>query len=279
MNIPRIAVAPHGLTALLLAASCASALSAAEVHLHDGRVIDGDVVSEPGADVIRVTVTAGTMTAIQSFPARDVARIVSGTSPRQQALADIAARRASLGSGGSAEEWWALAQAASRASETVAARELATQVVARDRGHAEARKMLGQVRHRGIWMRPNEVAIARGLIRHDGKWMGWDDREASIAAETRRRQEVEVARQQRIAQRREAAIAAATAASPGEVAFGATPISDPYRTRLSNVRVVYWPTCAPVVVQPQPYHQHSGLEVHAAGGGGSSFRWAFDWHL
>ncbi len=256
------------LAAILVSASAAGA---AEIHLEDGRVIEGEVISAAGAELVEIKASAGGMTAIQRFPASQVVKIVEGPTARQQALADIAKRRAALGAAGTADEWWSLALAASRAGDAVTARDLAAQVVARDRSHPEAHKLLGQVRSNGVWMRPNEVAVARGFVRHDGKWMSWEDRESAIALAANKRQEMDEARKRRIEQAREAANVAAAAASTGPIfgAYRSVPSSP------SNVHVVYWPTCQPVQVVQAP---QSGLTVQGAGGG-SSFRWAFNWHL
>jgi len=189
---------------VVASATAASALAADEVHLADGRVLDGEVVSAAGADPIDLRTAIGGMVVVQHFAASQVLRVVPGKSARQAGVEAIQAERKRLDDQAGAEAWWQLTERARDLGEAVLARELAGEVITRDRQHAAARKLLGMTQYRGVWMRSHEAAAARGEVFHNGRWLGWDERERQLIEIARREEDL---RQARVADqsRREAA--------------------------------------------------------------------------
>jgi hypothetical protein len=280
--------------------------AADDVTLDDGRVITGEVVSDPVAGEIAVKVTVGGMSAIQRFPASRVVSIHRGPGPGDETREAIAQARAKLGSGGEAEAWWALFKQAQALGDTLLERQLAAETAARDRHHAESHQFLGMVRQNGIWMKPAEAAMARGEVRYEGAWMTWDRRQAVVAAEDRRRQEMAAEAQVRAAAARAQAQADAAAEAdvyrvqtgdgttlglgagtapvfPGQVPpAGPAPVNG-YSTTLVAIgptagpaqpaHVVMWPTAS-----PPPPAAPSGLQIGASGSGKNSL-WSFHWSL
>ena len=281
---------------LLLSASVD--LPADEVYLKDGRVLEGEVVSPPGAAVLDLKVSAAGMLAVQHLDPARVVRVTYGKSARQRDTEALLADRAKLGPDADAAAWWRLAERARALGDQVLARDLASETVARDRDHEEARKLLGMVRFRGVWMRPSEAATARGEVVFRGAFVSWAERERTLADEARRRQEQDVARKDRADQRRAEAAARAPAELYPETDLG---YSQPYRSTYWNgygTPYPGYPGYPPVVVYPPggypggglpgqprpPYRPYppvlrggSGVAITASGGGSSS-AWSFSWN-
>jgi hypothetical protein len=219
-----------------------------------------------------VRINVGGIIAVRHIPREQVVSISYGVSAAQRRSEELQARRNKLGTEGSVDEWWALARDAKQAGDTVLWRACVREVLARDRRNEEANRILNQVLYRGVWMRSDEMAIARGQIQFRGEWMGWNDKEQLLADESKRKIE-------RIAQTEErrrayaAAAAAAAAASNTSGLYPPTYIAPVYRA-------VFWPGAS--------YHSgscYSGSHYQrpilslGASGGGSSFRWGFNWNL
>ncbi len=283
---------PYLMIAAALVVGCSAALSADEVYLKDGRVLEGEVVSPPGATFLDLKVSAAGMVAVQHFDQDKVTRVTYGKSARQRDTETLLADRAKLGPEADAAAWWRLAERAKAMGDQVLARDLANETVARDRDHEEARRVLGMVRFRGVWMRPGEAATARGDVLFRGGFISWAERERTLADEVKRHQDLEIARKERADQRRADAVARAPADLYPETDLG---YSRPYRS-------YYWPGYGnsypgypgyPVVVYPvggfpgggfpgtprPPLYPHprSGLSVNASGGGSNS-AWSFSWN-
>ncbi len=270
-------------TAAAAGLAIAALVSAAadEVYLRDGRVLEGEVISAPEAPVVDLRAGSGSLVAISHFERAQVLRISFGVSAREQGLQELRARRAALGAGGAAEDWWALSQHARDLGDALMAKECATETLARDRDHAEAAKQLGLTRSHGIWMRANEVATDRGEVLYRGRWMSWAARDQLLAEEARAHAEALAEFKAREENRRIAAAQAQIEAGSGlapETTLQPT-YQQLYPQQQSGVffggtgtgfgRSVLWqnafaPACAPFI------------GVHASGGGAHS-SWSFNW--
>lgn len=255
-------------------------LSADEVRLVDGRVLEGEVISRPDAEMIDLKTGSSSLSVVQHFHRSQVASITYGASPRQKAIAAIVAEAKRLGDGGTADEWWALAEKAREAGDSPYHRELAAITVERDRNHAAARRALGMVRYKGVWMRPNEAAVARGEVMYQGRYVTWNDREEAIrqaqaqkeAAIARRQEQEREARERRL----RAAAEAALRPDPGPIY---TPPASTYvygsYTPGPYYQAIYWPgLCHP---RPVVYGGGSTLSVSASGHSGST-SWSLNWN-
>ncbi len=274
-------------TRVLLACSLACGVGFADVvKLDDGREIEGEILSAPDAAVIEVRVTIGGLTGVQRFEAKHVVSISHGPSPRQQAIAAINAKRVALAGsdgGGSADEWWALASDARKSGDPMLAKDLAAIVVERDRQHPEARKLLGQVKQNGVWMRPREAAAARGELYFRGRWTSWTEKETILASEERARQEQEIERK-RLMDQRAADNAAVASYQQPQANFGvyqSVPsygYAGGYSSYPYAPRVVYWPSTYAGYTQASysSCQPRSGLVVRAAGSSGST-SWSINW--
>jgi hypothetical protein len=275
---------PGSLTLLLLGGM--ALVTADEVKLSDGRVLEGEVISRPGADVLDLRTGSSSLSVTQHFPSSQVVAVTYGVSPRQKALAAIAAEAKRLGDGGSAEEWWALAERAREIGDSPYHRELAAITVERDRNHAAARRVLGMVKYKGVWMRPNEAAVARGEVFQDGHYMTWNDREEAIRqaqvhkeqVASRRAEQEKEARERRLRAAAEAAAYSDPGPGPGlyssSSAYGAyaIPVGPAYRA-------VYWPGLCPTGNGMVYGNTRSGsiLSVSASGHSGST-SWSLNWN-
>lgn len=248
----------------------AAGLLADEITLQDGRVLEGDLLSEPGATEVVLRFRSGTMVAIQRFKADQVQSERRGLTPRQAALAALDARQAALGEAGEATAWWDLATAYRAQGEGAQAKACAQAVVARDPDHAEARALLGWVRHEDRWLRPAEAALARGDVWFRGRWTPVAERDAVLAEEARAATEAEARAERRRAEDQAAEArrqARRLEEPPAWVAFGQVRpvpsilLRDPHR----------W-ACTPAVA---PAPSAPGLQVQAEGQHGNT-RWSLD---
>jgi hypothetical protein len=227
----------HGwlIPALFLVLGSAPLLPGDELYLADGRVIEGEVLSAADADIVDIRVGSAGLVAIQHFPRAKVLRVVHRVSARQTAMGELQQQIDSLNAkpSATAAEWWTLSRKLQDRGEQASARDLAARVVTLDRHHAEARKLLGMVRYQGVWMRPNEIATARGEVFFRGAWVTWAQQEDTLTDEARRREEQLALRKERDEQRRQARIAAAAAAE-SSAAMQETYVGGYYRSPYYN---------------------------------------------
>lgn len=133
-------------------------LAADEVHLRNGAVFSG-VVREDGARV-RVEMDSGSM----SFLKIDVREIVRSDDP----LKEFETRRRSATD---AKASYELALWARERGLTTRSQEQLRKVIELDPGHEGARKLLGFEKLGERWLEGDELLAARGLIRHNGRWL------------------------------------------------------------------------------------------------------------
>ena len=216
---------------LLLATWSAGLLPGDEIYLADGRVIEGEIISAADADIIDIRVGSAGLVAIQHFPRAKVLRVEHKVSARQTAVSALHQQIEKLNASPnvSVTDWWTLARKFQDRGEQATAKDLAAHVLALDRHHADARKFLGMVQYQGVWMRPNEIATARGESFFRGAWVTWAQQEEILADESRRKEEQTALRKEREEQRRQARIAAAAAAE-STAAMQETYVSDYYRS-------------------------------------------------
>lgn len=256
-----------GMFRLALLVCAVAGLSAAEVRLHDGQVVDGDIVAEDG-DVVRVRIAQAGMVAERLIPRSAIAAIDRSPSPRQQG-AEALRREAAAAAPDDAAAWSRLALRAQQIGDPAQARAWAARAVALDRHQAQAQRLLGRDLVNGVWMRPHEAAAAQGRVWHDGAWLSYAEREV------RRQEERAAAERQRaylasLAQQRREQAAARAAAAP-----------EPYLPRVDSyvfrpgARVVWLSNCAPGPWAPAPTPVSM---LSATGGwGGVSWRLNLNW--
>lgn len=192
----------HLLLVLFVLMVAGLAGAADEVRLADGRILEGDIISAEGADPLNIEVTSGRVSAVIHVPRKDVVEIRRGGSDRQRRLDQIEARitAAALGMDAvAAADLWSAASDLASLGHVIRQREVLQLVIERDRHHVEARAVLGFKLHKGVWMRPNEIAAAEGKLLHEGKWLTWEEYQAALAAN----EAAADLRQQRLAQREE----------------------------------------------------------------------------
>ena len=276
-------MAPSYVSAVLWAlATSVAGLLADEVTLTDGRVLEGQVISRPEAEILDLRTGSSSLSVIQHFPRSQVASVSFGVSPRQKALESIASDAKRLANAGTAEEWWALAERAREAGDSPYHRELAAITVERNRNHAAARRSLGMIQYKGVWMRPNEAAVARGEVLYEGHYLTWADREEAIHLAQLHREQVAARRaeqEKEAHERRLRAAAEAATYDPGpgsglEIYSSASPrgVYNPG----SYYHSVYWPgLCQPVAA---PYcNGGSNLTLSASGHSGNT-SWSLNWN-
>ncbi len=239
MKNPLAAVSVCTLGLALFGAGLSTDLSADEVTLADGRVIEGDITSSAELKDVDIRTRSGGMSAVIHLKAADITKVTYGQTAHQKLLAAFDAKRAALtaASGSTAEQWWALAEQGRTLGENVAVRQIAQHVIELDGDWAAARTLLGFVKQDGKWMKPAEAAVARGEVFFRGKWVLAAQRDGVLADETRlekdateraaaeratRAAELELAKKAADVQAARAAAAAAAAPAP-TVIYNSTP--------------------------------------------------------
>jgi hypothetical protein len=83
----------------------------------------------------------------------------------------------------------------------------AERVIAADPDHALARAHLGYEQHNGLWLRGNELKLAKGMVKYKGRWYSAADYAAKLAddrAREERRAQLVLERERRLAAEAEA---------------------------------------------------------------------------
>ena len=203
----------------MLAAFCSLALlplaaPGAEVHLADGRVLEGDILSAPGANELAIRTRNDGMEAVIRVPAAQVQRLNADSTPRELALAAFAKKAAALIIAvGDAPAWWTLSQEAKTLNQPSLARKYAQQTIRFDPDHEAARTFLGFERVDGHWLKGADAQVAKGNVLYRGQWLTPAARDALVADETRIAADEADRRKKRLADlevaKQEAAVAAA----------------------------------------------------------------------
>jgi len=181
----------------------------AQVFLDDGRVIEGEVLSNHDAEQIDVEITGGGIRAVLHFDREEVVRIVDARSARSHAILSVEGEYADLGPAPTADQVWELAERLDELGAPLAFKAMAERVIAIDSDHGAAREALGYRRFEDEWMKPHEIARAKGLVRFEGRWLtqeAYEERLEQLEAERQRRHEERMAREERRHERRLARI-------------------------------------------------------------------------
>ncbi len=144
----------------LLLFALAAFACADEVHLRDGRVIEGKV-SEEG-DTIRVQGEHGSV----SFRRDQVLSITHGPTHREEYASRLAALADTDAEGHFQLASWCEAVGLMRERDKELARTLEI-----DSQHEGANQILGRVKWQGKWMTAEEAADAQGLVNWGGQWI------------------------------------------------------------------------------------------------------------
>lgn len=157
----------------LASALCATAGAAAAdvVRTDEGLVLEGEVLREAGGDLV-VTTPEG----VVRVPAARVVAHEPGEGPRARWRRAAVALEAA---GGDGAAWYRLALEAGAQGLVAEEREALACVVAREPGHAAARRARGEELLEGRWVGADEARRARGLVPYAGRW--WLPEELELA--------------------------------------------------------------------------------------------------
>lgn len=155
---------------LAVVAAAPSVLRADEVHLTNGRVVKGKVLSE-GSQVVVELPTGGTV----SLPGSQVARIEKGSSPREE----LARREAELAKAGTAESagvaeanaYYRLATWCEDERLHDDAKRLLWTTLELDPNHKQAREKLGFRKMGALWLTEDDYQRALGKVRFGKEWV------------------------------------------------------------------------------------------------------------
>ncbi len=181
------------LICIAIALGCSGLLCAGAradvVYLKNGKSIEGKVTVE--GDRVKVEIPHGTV----SFPRDKVLRI-----EKRESRLDVYDRKRAALAAGDAKGRLALAEWCLREGMGNRREALLREVLEIDPENAEARKLLGYVKHEGKWVTPAERFRAMGLEEFEGRWHKPESvaaikaarAEAQKAEEERRKAEVEL---------------------------------------------------------------------------------------
>ena len=156
---------------------------AAEVQMADGRILEGTIVEGENSETLYLRTVSGRVSAVLQLPRSGIRSISHGPSARQQAVAEIERQ---LEHAQGVHDLWAAAERLRDLDEHIRFREVARLVLEQDRHHEEANLALGFQRYNGIWMEAHEVAVAQGLVFHEGRWLDWQAFREMVTEENER---------------------------------------------------------------------------------------------
>ncbi len=166
--------------ALALLMASPGGLRADEVHLKDGRRLEGKVLEDKPSGVTLRLRFGGDLT----FPRAQVEKVVLKALPEEE----LEVRRKALAADDAAGRW-ALAEEAKGLGLRKVFEDLRAEVLRIDPDHAAARESRGDVLHDGRWMTPaerdravaeaaREAKESRGLVEYKGRWVTPEERDA-----------------------------------------------------------------------------------------------------
>ena len=170
-----VAVRIFAIVAVLAAGSSAWA---DEVILRNGAVFSGSVREE--GDRVVVQMDIGTM----SFKKVDVRSIVRSEDPVKELERKLKTTEGAQGHYDVA--MWARERGLSAKSN-----EVLKKVIELDPDHADARKALGFEKVNGSWLEGDELKLAKGLIKYNGRWLPRETVERMIEGEKVERMEID----------------------------------------------------------------------------------------
>ena len=225
--------------ALMLAAQLAWADL---IYFRDGTVREGKVVNQTDEKVEVVFVTPGGSLRVV-YPLDKITRIELKKTPNELVLEEYQQRATAL-KPDDAEGWvklgeWCLKQPMLQAE----ARGAYQQAMSIDPNNEAARKALGFVNYRGVWMTQDEAMGAQGYVQHQGKWIPRDDYVKQMEAEAARNAEATAREKELMKQLAQAEARAADAeAKLREAQDKITDLIDPgFRVRIiPGLQVTYW---------------------------------------
>ncbi|MBM4015412.1 MAG: hypothetical protein FJ293_10680 [Planctomycetes bacterium] len=165
--------------AAVAVALCVATARADVVHLKDGGRLEGKVVAEE-----KGSVTLETPLGRMAIERSRIAKIEKGLLPREE----LEQREKALPKDAGAAQWFELAEFAAAKGLKREHERLLDAVLQRDPEHAGANLARGRVRHDGRWMKPAErdAAVkaaqdaamrAQGLVDHEGRWVTPEEKE------------------------------------------------------------------------------------------------------
>jgi len=171
--------------AVLTALAAAAPLAADEIHLKNGRVLQGDVLEEDGDELVIRTGSGITV----RLPRADVVRVEEAATPQEEFAARFAALELEARDVDAFLAWRSLARWA-EAQEGLSreARDVREGILERWPDDPETRRVLGYVRHEGRWVTRADYMADLGLVEsEDGRtWLTEEEaarRRAEAAAE------------------------------------------------------------------------------------------------
>lgn len=162
--------------AAVLAAS--SSAWADEVVLRNGAVFSGSVREE--GDRVIVQLDIGTMT----FKKIDVRTIIKSEDPLKEFDRKLKAAEG-------AQAHYDVAMWARERGLSAKSNEVLKKVIELDPDHADARKALGFEKIEGSWLEGDELKVAKGLVKHNGRWLPRETVERIIEGERVERMELD----------------------------------------------------------------------------------------
>lgn len=145
---------------LLLALSGTRTSHADEVHLRNGRVMKGRIISE-GDRVVLELPSGGSVT----LERETIERLVRSVGPKQE----LATREAAIGDDPMA--LFQLAEWCDREQLRADGRRIRWRVIELDPNHALAREQLGFKRLGALWLTHDDYQRALGMVKFEGRWV------------------------------------------------------------------------------------------------------------
>lgn len=190
---------------LLLSMMLLGSLSAAQVTLKDGRVLEGEIVASDTQQV-RLKVRSGALTAVMYVARTDIVSMDSALSERGKRIQTLREQRQDPEQKKDADKLWTIAEAFKTLEEPLEAKETARAILILDPDHLGARTVLGYQLYERKWLLEHEVYAAKGYVFTEGRWISKEESDR-LEAEREAAHKRELERKESAARARQAAAA------------------------------------------------------------------------
>lgn len=175
------------LTALFLVTTPSAPADAHVLHLKGGKTVEGEILEQTDEQVVIRT----TFNGVRTVPRAEIKKINDTTPPLRSQLAYRLdqAKKAAADPAAGAASYWKTHGWAKKAGFKEELKSILEQIIVLTPQDARARKKLGHSKVDGTWMSPEEERahkdkqeeaenIAKGLVKHEGKWVTPEEKEA-----------------------------------------------------------------------------------------------------
>jgi hypothetical protein len=162
------------------------------VTLKDGSKREGKIVKQDDKQVV-LEIAQGRLKAQIILERSEIESIEKGETANEKLLKEVARRRKKLRAR-DAIGWLEFAQWLDKQNGfSKEAREAYDRVISLDKDNEVARRRLGYRKVAGQWLTEEEIMVAKGYVKHGGRWVSPEDKAKAVAEEKKKLKNVKIA--------------------------------------------------------------------------------------